>query len=174
MRKLRYLVATSLDGFIAGPNGEYDWIEADPEVDFRSIWAQFDTLLMGRRTYEAAMALGNRKGFGGVRSIVFSRTLKPRNGSGIEVLRSASDDWLRALKEESGKDIWLFGGGELFRSLSDAGHVDTVEVTILPVLLGTGIPLRPAPYARQNLKLVSHRIYRSGKVSLRYEVIGQR
>lgn len=54
MRKIRYAVAMSLDGFIAGPNGEADWIEADPEVDFAAIWAQFDTLLMGRRTYEAA------------------------------------------------------------------------------------------------------------------------
>ena len=53
MRNIRYLVATSLDGYIAGPNGEADWIGIDSEVDFGAIWAQFDTLLMGRLTYEA-------------------------------------------------------------------------------------------------------------------------
>src|ERR1700692_4251159 len=77
MRKIRYAVAMSLDGHIAGPNGEYDWIGADPEVDFAAIWSQFDTLLMGRRTFEAATKRLGEKAFQGIARIVFSRTMKP-------------------------------------------------------------------------------------------------
>src|ERR1700743_413534 len=79
MRKIRFAVAASLDGFIAGPNGEADWIGMDPEVDFAAVWAQFDTLLMGRRTYEAAIQAMGEKAFPGVTAIVFSRTLKQRD-----------------------------------------------------------------------------------------------
>jgi len=75
MRRIRYLLASSLDGYIAGPNGESDWISADPEVDFPAIWAQFDTLLMGRKTYHAAVTRLGEKAFAGVKSIVFSRTI---------------------------------------------------------------------------------------------------
>ena len=76
MRRIRYGVAASLDGYIAGPNGEADWITLDPEVDFAEIWAQFDTLLMGRRTYEAAVKRLGEAAFSGITSVVFSRTLK--------------------------------------------------------------------------------------------------
>ena len=74
MRQIRYAVAMSLDGYIAGPNGEADWIEIDPEVDFKAIWAQFDTLVMGRRTFEAAKKRLGEAAFTGLKTIVFSRT----------------------------------------------------------------------------------------------------
>ena len=76
MRRIRYVVAMSLDGYIAGPNGEADWIGIDPEVDFGALWAQFDTGLMGRRTYEAARARLGEAAFKGITTIVFSRTMK--------------------------------------------------------------------------------------------------
>lgn len=78
MRKIRYLVAMSVDGYIAGPNGEADWIGTDPEVHFPAIWAQFDTLLMGRRTHEAASKRLGETAFTGIASIVFSRKMKQR------------------------------------------------------------------------------------------------
>ena len=146
MRKLRYAVAMSPDGYIAGPNGEYDWIGADPEVDFNATWSQFDTLLMGRRTFELAVQArgeGAFTTFTGVTSIVFSRTLKPQEHPYVTVLPELNADWVRNLKAQSGKDIWLFGGGSLFRSFFDAGLVDGVEVAVVPVLLGAGIPLLP-------------------------------
>ena len=170
MRRIRYLVATSLDGFIAGPNGEADWIEADPEVDFAAIWAQFDTLLMGRRTYEAARKRLGEKAFAGVTNVVFSRTIKPQDHPLVTVVPGVNADWVRSLKNRSGKDIWLMGGGELFRSLLDSGYVDSGEVTVRPVLLGGGVPLLPSPYSPTKLKLVSSKVYRSGSVSLSYDV----
>lgn len=173
MRKLRYSVAMSLDGHIAGPNGEYDWIGADPEVDFAAFWLQFDTLLMGRRTFELAVRTRGEAAFTaftGVTSIVFSRTLKPQGHPYATVMPELNADWVRDLKAKSGKDIWLFGGSDLFRSFLDSGLVDSVEVAVIPVLLGAGIPLLPPPYSPTTLRLISHRLYRSGRMSLAYEV----
>jgi dihydrofolate reductase len=170
MRKIRYAVAMSVDGYIAGPNGEADWIEMDPEIDFTAIWAQFDTLVMGRRTYEAASRRMGEAAFAGITTIVFSRTLKQQDHPKVTVLPELNPRWVQALKTQSGKDIWIFGGSGLFRSFLDSGHVDTVEVTVIPVLLGDGVPLLTPPYSPAKLRLVSHKVYRSGRVSLTYDV----
>ncbi len=144
MRKIRYCVAASLDGFIAGPNGEADWISHDPDVDFAAIWAQFDTGLMGRHTYEAARRRLGEAAFKGITNIVFSRTMKPQDYPNVTILSELSPDWIHALHSRPGKDIWLFGGGSLFRSFLDAGLVDTVEVNVIPVLLRRRHPTAPA------------------------------
>jgi dihydrofolate reductase len=176
MRKIRYVVATSLDGYIAGPNGEADWIVPDPEVDFAALWAQFDTGLMGRRTYEAATKRLGEAVFKGITTIVFSRTMKQKDHPEVTVVSELNPDWVQALRSRGGsdkdknKDIWLFGGSELFRAFLDSGHVDVVEVSVIPVLLGGGVPLLPPPYNPTKLRLLSHKVYRSGRVSLAYEV----
>ena len=173
MRKIRYAVAISLDGHIAGPNGECNWIGTDPEVDFAAFWPQFDTLLMGRRTFELAVQTRGEDAFTsftGVTPIVFSRTPKQQEHPYVTVVPELNADWVRDLKAQSGKDIWLFGGGSLFRSILDCGLVDGVEVAIIPVLLGGGIPLLPPPYRPTKLRLINHHLYRSGRMSLAYEV----
>src|SRR5437588_5708298 len=147
MRRIRYAVAMSLDGYVAGPKGEADWIIMDPEIDFRALFAQFDTVLIGRRTFEG-MARGKKKKAGampGMKTLVFSRTLRQRDYPKVTIVAENAEETLSALRAEPGKDIWLFGGGLLFRSLLDAGLVDTVEVAMMPVLLGGGIPLFPPP-----------------------------
>ena len=173
MRKIRYLVATSLDGFIAGPNGEADWIIPDPEVDFAAIWAQFDTGIMGRRTYEAAVARLGEKAFAGMTTIVFSRTMKPQDHPQATIVPELTTDWIQSLKNQRGKDIWLFGGSDMFRSFLESGFVDTIEVNVIPVMLGGGVPLCRPPYHPTRLKLFDSKTYRSGRVSLAYEVLAQ-
>jgi dihydrofolate reductase len=171
MRRLRYAVAMSLDGYIAGPNGEADWILMDPEIDFASIFSDYDTLLMGRGTFRSSEGMGGSGMFGGIKSVVVSRTLRPADHPGVTIIADDVKRRLVEIKAQPGKDIWLFGGGQLFRSLLAEGVVDTVEVAIIPVLLGGGIPLLPAPAGRVSLTLTSHRVYaKTGTVSLAYDV----
>ncbi|MFZ0200103.1 MAG: dihydrofolate reductase family protein [Candidatus Sulfotelmatobacter sp.] len=170
MRRIRYGVAASLDGFIAGPNGEVDWITLDPEVDFAEIWAQFDTLLMGRRTYEVAVQRLSEAAFVGITSAVFSRTLQQEQHPKVKVVPELTREWVTSLKAQTGKDVWLMGGSSLFRSFLDSGYVDRIDVMVIPVVLGAGIPLLPPPYSPTKLKLLSNRVYRSGRLSLAYEV----
>jgi dihydrofolate reductase len=171
MRRVRYGVAVSLDGFIAGPRGEADWIVSDPDIDFSEMFAEFDTFLIGRRTFEV-MTRGKKKGGAtpGMKTFVFSRTLRQRDYPKVTVVADNAEETAAALREESGKDIWLFGGGSLFRSLLDARLVDTVEVGVMPVLLGGGIPLLPPPAKSARLKLTGHKAYKTGIVSLEYTV----
>jgi dihydrofolate reductase len=88
----------------------------------------------------------------------------------VEIIAEGAEEMLAALRAEPGKDIWLFGGGSLFRSLLDAGLVDTVEVAIMPVLLGEGVPLLPPPARQTKLSLTGHKVYKTGIVSLEYSV----
>ena len=170
MRQVVYSVAASLDGFISGPNGESDWIVMDPEIDFSAVFARFDTFLLGRKTYEATRGAGGGGSQRGTTSYVFSRTLQQDDCPGVVV----SDDpagTITALKQQPGKDIWLFGGGELFASLVGLRLVDTVEVAIIPVLLGEGVPFSRGPQSRAELQLVDHRVYSAtGTVALTYQV----
>jgi dihydrofolate reductase len=169
MRRVRYSVAMSLDGYIAGPNGEADWIIMDPEIDFGALMNSFDTILMGRRTFEAAQAYGGGS-MPGMTAIVVSRTLRPEDYPKVKIT-SDPGETISKLRSEPGKDIWLFGGGSLFRSLLDLGLVDTVEVAVIPVLLGGGMPLLPPPAGRTKLKLTGSKTYsRSGILSLEYAV----
>ena len=171
MRGLSYGVAMSLDGFIAGSHGENDWIVSDPEIDFAAIWAQFDTLLMGRRTYEIARVRAANWPDLGHRWIVVSQTLKPEDHPKITILGTGIAEAVAALRAGSGKDIWLFGGGVLFRELLDAGLVDRVEVMVMPVLLGSGVPLLTEGQ-RQTLSLVKSKALSSGILMLAYSVAG--
>lgn len=171
-RRLRYQVAVSLDGFIAGPNGEYDWIVADPAVDFAALYKEFDTAVMGRKTYEVVTAQGGEGAMPGLDVVVFSRSLPAADYSGVRIVNEDPRDVVAALKAKPGRDIWLFGGGALFRSLLDAGLVDTVEVAVMPVLLGAGIPLLP-PGAAAKLQLADQKILpASGIIVLAYSVPG--
>jgi dihydrofolate reductase len=172
MRRVRYQVACSLDGYIAGPGGVTDWIEPGPDIDFAALFAQFDTLLMGRVTYEALTpeTLAGDE-FRSREIVVISRTLRAQDHPGVTVISSHLEREVEKLRARDGGDIWLFGGGQLFHSLLALGQVDTVEPAILPVLLGGGVPLLPAPSGRHALRLTGHRGYASGLVWLEYDVL---
>ena len=170
MRRIRYSVAMSLDGYIAGPKGEADWIIMDPEIDFAALFDQFDTFLLGRRTFEV-MGHAGQGATPGIKTFVFSRTLRQQDYPGVTIVAEGMEETVAALRAEPGKDIWLFGGGVLFRSLLDAQLVDTVEVGVMPVLLGSGIPLLPPRAKETKLKLTKHQVYeKTGIIGLEYTV----
>ena len=169
MKRLRYSVAASLDGFIAGPKGEYDWIVMDPDYDWGAHYGQFDTLLMGRGTYNTMRERGMSPKSMGMEGFVVSRTLRPEENPGVTVIREDVPVAVRELKAGPGKDIWLSGGGILFRSLLDAGLVDSIDLAVVPVLLGSGIPLVPEGQ-RAKLKLTECKARASGIVTLKYEL----
>ena len=171
MRRVRYLVVMSLDGYIAGPKGEADWITPDPDVNFTEIFSQFDTILVGRRTFEM-MVKARRVSMPGMKTLVFSRTLRQEDHPQVTIVKDGRRrETLAALKADPGKDIWLFGGGALFQSLAEDRFVDTVEVGIVPILLGAGVPLLPSLNNRIKLSLTGHRVRKTGFVSLEYAIL---
>jgi dihydrofolate reductase len=149
MRRVRYSVVMSLDGYIAGPKGEADWITTDPDFDFAAIFSKFDTILVGRRTFETMVA-ARHISIPGMKTIVFSKTLKQEDRPQAAIVANNQQETLAALKASR---------GSLFRSLAEAGLVDTVEVRIVPILLGAGVPLSPEPKKRIKLALKSHKVY---------------
>jgi dihydrofolate reductase len=170
MKSICYAVAMSLDGYIAGRNGEADWIPIDPDVDFAELWSRFDILLMGRKTYEMARTGLEKFGTQGSRIVVASRSLRRENAPNVTIISELTLDAIAGLRVQAKKDIWLFGGGELFRSLLSMGAVDSIEAAVIPVLLGGGLPLLPSYTQRVTLKLVEHKPFRSGRMLLKYDL----
>jgi dihydrofolate reductase len=168
MRRIRYSVAMSLDGYIAGPNGEYDWIEMDPSSGaeyFKAFYAQFDTALMGRKSFELAKGAVSP-----LKTFVVSRTLPAGALGDVTVIGEDALERIAELREQPGKDIWLWGGGELFGSLAAAGLVDTVEVGVIPVLLGAGLKVMAGCDRRIKLVPRSSDLELPGHTLLTYDV----
>lgn len=143
----------------------------DPDIDFAALFNQFDTFIMGRGTFEAMVGQQGSGATPGMKTLVISRTLRPEDHPDVTIVADDLEKTLVALRKKPGKDIWLFGGGSLFRSLLELRLVDTVEIAVIPVLLGGGIPLLPAPASQVKLKLTGHRVYKkSGIVLLEFTI----
>lgn len=173
MRKVVYGGACSLDGFVTGPAGEMDWLHFSNDVRaiMAETWARTDTVLFGRKTWEGAAAQGGGGGMPGVTGYVFSRTLRSvPPGSGVELVREDAGTFVRALKSQPGKDIVVMSGGNLARSLLDAGVIDEIGVNVHPVLLGGGVPAFLTGPSRVPLELAACRTLDGGCVLLTYRV----
>lgn len=180
MPQLRYNVATSLDGYIASPDGSADWIVDDPTIDFKALYEQFDFFVMGRKTYETMLSLGepNENPLSNRPKesvIVASQSLKPEDFPDITILSTNILEFVRQLKLGTGKDIWLMGGSTLASQCMRAGLVDTVEAAVMPVVLGDGIKLMEGTDSADNLPLrldlLGSERLESGIIMTRYAVI---
>ncbi len=160
----------SVDGFIAGPNGEHDWITMDSSIDFIAQCGQFDTAIMGRATYEKSVAMHGEVALPGLDTVVFSRTLAPGRSHGARIMQEDARNVVREMRNFAGRDIWLFGGGALAAQLLSAGLIDSIDVAIMPVVLGTGTRLFETALPTQ-LRWVDHAIpEKSGIAVIRYAV----
>jgi len=174
MRTVTYGAACSLDGFIAPADGSLDWLHFSKDVqDFMAnYWSTIDTMLMGRKTWEAAggSSSGGGKGMKGITTYIFSRTLA-RAGGGAHLVRENAGEFVRQLKEQTGKGICVMGGGELAQSLFEAGVIDEVGLNVHPILLGSGVPLFRDAGRRISLRLAESRVIHGGCVLSTYRVL---
>jgi dihydrofolate reductase len=174
-RKLVYYVAASADGFIARGDGSVDWLESRPAEDYgaEGFFRSVDTIVWGRTTFEGyGMKPPGLEPFGkGTRHIVLSHRPAPQGADPrVEFTSEPPKVLARRLRAAPGKDVWLMGGGASAAAFLDAGEVDEVVVHVIPVLLGTGIPLfGPAP-RDVPLRLVESRAFPDGVVRLHYQV----
>jgi dihydrofolate reductase len=171
MRKVIYGGACSLDGFFAGPRGEMDWLHFSKDVQqvMAETWARTDTILFGRKTWEGA-AKGGGDTMPGMKGYVLSRTLSSVPAGGVELVREDAGEFVRALKDRPGKDIVVMSGGNLARSLLDAGVIDEIGLNVHPVLLGGGVPAFLDPGRRVKLELSECRVLDGGCVLVTYKV----
>lgn len=168
MRKIILGLAVSLDGFIEGPNGEYDWCFTDQDYGLNEFFKRIDSIFVGRKSYE--MSLGMEEGIAGFpkfREYVFSRTLTTVK-EGATLVNGDTLAEVTKIKNEPGKDIWLFGGAELTSSLMNLGLVDEIGLAVHPILLGAGKPLFNNIKERIHLNLVDAKTYSTGLVYLTY------
>ncbi|KAF4961429.1 hypothetical protein FGADI_283 [Fusarium gaditjirri] len=173
MPRLRYNVAASLDGYIASPDGSTSWIIEDATIDFPALYAEFEYFVMGRKTYQVMQSFADNPLSKRPKEsvIVASRTMNPDDFSDVTVIQENVLDYIRRLKTNGGKDIWLMGGGQLAAQCLEAYLVDTVEVAVMPTLLGTGINLISSIPQNIRLDLSSSTSLGSGILMTQYKVI---
>ena len=168
MRKVILSVAVSLDGFIEGPNGEYDWIFTVEEAGFEDFFERIDSIFVGRKTYEMSSQMeGGPEGFPKFKEYVFSNTLDKVKEDAILIKGDIKTE-VENIKKEKGKDIWLFGGAGLTTSLMNLGLIDELSLAVYPFLLGGGKPLFHDIKERVKLTLLEAKPYSGGVVSLTY------
>ena len=169
MRKIILGVAVSLDGFIEGPNGEYDWCFTDQDYGISALFKRIDTIFMGRRSYEVAKTMEGENPWKGTRTYVFSKTLKTLDDPHALVVSGENlEQQILEIRNSPGKDIWLFGGAELTTTFINKGLVDEFWLAVHPLILGCGKPLFQNIDARKNLVLKESKVYETGLVSLTY------
>ena len=174
MRALRYYVACTTDGFIAHVDGSFDGFLSEGEhvADFLESYKWFDTVLMGRKTYEVGLREGKTNPYPTLRSYVFSRTMKASPDPNVTLVSRDAVEVVRGLRSEAGKDIWLCGGADLAATLCGEGLIDELVLKVNPVLFGSGIPLFAGAIQQSALQLVGSKVYSNGVVLLRYRLGG--
>jgi dihydrofolate reductase len=177
-RKVIVHIAASADGYIARPDGDLDWLTSRPApkgfYGMNAFMKTIDTMVFGRKTYEASLRLGGKFDSKG-RYVVFSRHARPADApSGVEFENGAIGPFVSRLREQPGKDIWLMGGGELIASFLDEHAIDEFVISVVPVFIGDGIPLIARRHRHVPLGLHSVERFEDGMVQLRYRVGNQR
>ncbi|HEY0067782.1 MAG TPA: dihydrofolate reductase family protein [Flavisolibacter sp.] len=171
MRKIILQLAVSLDGFIEGPKGEYDWCFTDQDYGLAEFFTRIDSMFLGRKSYELLLTMGDNAmpGMPKLTEYVFSTTLSEVRAGAI-LVNGDTEAEVKKIKNAPGKDIWLFGGASLTTSLLNLGLVDEISLAVHPIILGGGKPLFSNINNRVPLTLIDSKTYSTGLVSLTYTV----
>lgn len=171
MRKVILALAVSLDGFIEGPNGEYDWCFTDQDYGMSDFFNRIDSIFIGRKSYELTLTMGDvtMPGFPKLKEYVFTNTLQQVKPGAILVKGDIGEE-VKRIKNEPGKDIWLFGGASLTASLLQYKLIDEIGLAVHPVILGSGKSLFGNMKDRIHLHLIDTKTYPTGLVSLTYSI----
>ncbi len=173
MRKVTFHVANSLDNYIARKDGAIDWILSGEEAAsaMTDFWKNIDAVVIGRQTYDPVLKNDTPfPTYPGVKNYVLSRALEEGSDRNVEIIREDAAEFVRKLKNQEGKDIFVMGGGLLAKPLFEANLIDEVGVNIHPVLLGSGIPLFHEMSHQIDLELIECTTFKNGCVSATYRV----
>ncbi len=170
MRKVILFIASSLDGYIARPSGDIDWLFTDEDYGYSEFFASVDTVLMGRKTYEQVLTFGEYP-YEGVKSYVFTKNPLFQAENNVELVTEDIKKFIDNLRQADGKNIWLVGGSQLTYDFMNHNLVDEFILSIHPIVLGEGIPLFANPTTPQSLRLTNCQTYSSGLVQLSYDVV---
>jgi dihydrofolate reductase len=168
MRKIILNVAVSLDGFIEGPNGEFDWCFTDQDYGMSDFLNRIDAIFFGRKSYELMLKM-SKNPFPDKIKYVFTRTKKYAEERTQSISRDVKKE-INLIKNQPGKDIWLFGGAELITTLINYDLVDELQLSVHPILLGQGKSLFKGIKGKKESALIDTKTYSTGLVQLFYEL----
>lgn len=175
MRKIKLYIAISLDGKIAKPKGEVDWLDDVPNPDkldygYMDFYSSIDTVLMGNTTYQQVLGFDVPYPYPGIKSYVFTRNSELKADENVTYISENIPAFIADLKKQEGKDIWLVGGGELNSLLLKHRLIDEIFIFVMPVLLGGGIPVFNDEIDTNALQLVDSQTFKTGVIGLAYKV----
>jgi dihydrofolate reductase len=168
VRKIILALGISIDGYIARPDGAFDFLFMPKDFSMAEFFASIDTGIMGRKTYDVSKAQGEGSFGPKIKNYVLSRTLPPGERDGMIFVNTSPQALVQEIRQHEGKDIWLMGGGEVARDFLKADLVDELHIGVVPVLLGEGIPLFPAGFPQRNFELMENKSFSRGLISLKY------
>jgi len=175
MKKLKFYIAISLNGKIARTNGDVDWLEAIPnpnklDYGYLNFYDTIDTTIQGNETYEKVLSFGVPFPYSGKKNYVFTRQQDKLDNEEVTYVKSNHLDFVRKLKQEKGKDIWLIGGGQIATLLFNENLIDDLHLHIMPIIIPDGIDFFAAHPVEKKLHLQSSKNYPTGVVELIYKL----
>ena len=175
MRKLKLYMASSLNGKIARRNGSVDWLEAIPNPEktdhgYSKFYESIDTTIKGFNTYKQILDWGIPFPYSDKKNYVFTRKKNLTNTNFVDFISEDHIEFVKNLKKEKGKDIWLIGGGQINTLLFNANLVDEIQLFIMPIVIPEGKDIFDSFPKEQNLKLLESKQYSTGAVEIRYKL----
>lgn len=177
MRKLILYMAISLDGKISGPGDDVSWLDAIPNPDqtdygYADFQQEIDTTIMGRRTYDWVMEQDMPFPYPDTENYVFTGNAQLRDNEYVGFVSADHVDFIRDLKLQGGKDIWLIGGAKVNQLCLEANLIDEFRLFVMPIILGKGTTMFDPEDQRQSLELTRSKVYQSGVMELVYQPKG--